>query len=64
MNNWNRSFVYSLFLKRFDSEYQAFLSAEKNSDSELTPDLYESVLTLIKEDVEAMIKKIKAAMKD
>jgi len=64
MNNWNRSFVYSVFLKRFDSEYQAFLSAEKNSDSELTLNLYESVQTLIKEDVEAMIKKIEAAMKD
>jgi len=64
MNNWNRSFVYSVFLKRFDAGYQAFLSAEKNSDSELTLSMHESVYPVVKEDVEAMTKKIKAAMKD
>ncbi len=63
LNNWNRSFIYSIFLKHLDSDYKAFLSAEKKPTSELTIDMYESVQPLIKEDVDAMVKKIKTAMK-
>ncbi len=58
MNNWNKSFIYSTFLKHFDSEHKAYVQAEKYPKTELTIDMYESVLPLIKEDVEALTKMI------
>ncbi len=58
LNNWNRSFIYSTLLKRFDSEYAAYLRAEEYPKTELTLDMYESVLPLIKEDVDALMQKI------
>ncbi len=61
MNNWNKSFIYSTFLKRFDSEYKAYVQAEKYPKTELTIDMFESVLPLIKEDIDALTQKINAA---
>lgn len=61
LNSWNKSFVYSIFLKRFDSEYNAYERAEKYPKTELTIDMYESVLPLIKEDVDALTQKINTA---
>lgn len=61
LNNWNKSFIYSAFLKRFDFEYKAYIHAEKYPKTELTIDMYESVLPLIKEDVDALTQKINTA---
>lgn len=61
LNSWNRSFVYSTFLKRFDKTYQAFSKAEKMQNNELTIDMYESVEPLIKKDVDELTKKINLA---
>lgn len=61
LNNWNKSFIYSTFLKRFDSEYNAYKHAEEFPKTELTIDMYESVLPLIKKDVDALTQKINTA---
>lgn len=62
MNNWNRTFIYSTFLKRFDLDYTAYLRAEKDSKSELVMDTYESVQPLIKKEVDELKEKIKDAL--
>lgn len=60
INNWNRSFVYSVLLKHFDTDYQAFLKAEKMQNNELTIDMYASVQPLIEKDVDELTEKINA----
>lgn len=62
LNNWNRSFIYSTFLKRFDTDYQAFSKAEKMQNNELTIDMYASVQPLIKQDVDELTGKINAVI--
>jgi hypothetical protein len=64
LNNWNRSFIYSTFLKRFDTEYNAYVKAEKYPKTELIVDMYESVLPLIKEDIDSLTEKINGAKRD
>jgi hypothetical protein len=61
LNNWNRSFMYSTFLKRFDTDYQAFSKAEKMQNNELTVDMYASVEPLIKLGVDELTEKINTA---
>jgi gas vesicle protein len=62
MNNWNRTFIYSTFLKRFDLDYIAYLRAEKGFKSELVMDMYESVQPLIKNEVDELKEKLKEAL--
>jgi hypothetical protein len=63
LNNWNRTFIYSTFLKRFDKEYRTFHKTEEAVNVEITHDMYAAVGPLIQKDINALIEKINTAKK-
>ncbi len=59
INNWNRSFIYSNLLKKFDSDYRTFSEIETSPKNYRKAELYAAIESLIQVEINNLITEIR-----